>query len=620
MGSTGRGSRRSGTGRTGRSATTRRRRGGTPTGGPSSGSFRTIDGNDNANFLYRVSGVVSAGAEGNEVTRMTRFALSTVAVVSLFAALNASAAPPGAKKPKLVVVVVIDQLRASDLQRLGAHLDGGFKRLLAGGAVLDGHYGHQNTYTGPGHALILSGSYGYLNGITQNKWFNRATNQSEGMLYDANAKPLVGVAEPSDDTSPRNFIGSTVGDELRLASGGAAKSVAVALKERGALLLGGRIGQAYFFSEAAGEMTSSNYYMAKLPDWADSFNARKLPEQAFGKSWERALPVGAYVLSGVDDNPWEGDQLGLKRTFPHPINGGVAKPGPKFYEAFTMSPFGIDYQFAFAQGAVEGEKLGARGVTDLLAISVSSTDLIGHNFGVYSHESEDALVRTDRALGAFLGWLDGKLGKDGYLTVLTADHGAAMPPEQAAKLGLGGARVKKAQIKAAIGAALDARFGTKGADWVLALEDPCIYLNTKLIAERKLDRAEVEQVAGEALVALPGFAGYFTRTQIERGWMPQTAAARAVTRSFHRGRSGDVVAVQAPFSYWGKYGEKEFGGSHGSFYRYDTDVPLVLAGAPFRAGYHGQAEMVDLAATLARVLGVAVPAGCEGEPLVRVLK
>src|SRR5262249_42863586 len=152
------------------------------------------------------------------------------------------------------------QMRNADLSRLSPHFTGGFKRLMSTGAVLDGHYGQQNTYTGPDHALILSGSYGYLNGIIQNKWFHRAANRSEGMLHDEDAKFLTdGAPTPEDDTSPRNFNGSTIGDELRLASGMAAKSVALALKERGALLLGGRTGQAYFFSEAAGEMTSSTY-------------------------------------------------------------------------------------------------------------------------------------------------------------------------------------------------------------------------------------------------------------------------------------------------------------------------------------------------------------------------
>lgn len=516
-----------------------------------------------------------------------------------------------------MVVVVIDQLRRSDLDRFEPHFTGGFKRLREGGALLDGHYGQQNTYTGPGHALILSGSYGYLNGIIQNKWYNRARARSEAMLFDPEAKYLgQGDATPEDETSPRNFLGSTIGDELRMASGGAARVIAVALKERGALLLGGRLGTAYFFGEKTGDMTSSTWYMNELPRWVQAFNQQRLSDKAFGTQWERALPATAYAPV-ADDAPWEGNILGLGRTFPHRLDGQEKAPGPKFYEAFMTSPAGIDYTFDFARAAVEGEQLGGRGTTDLLAISVSPTDFIGHAYGHGSQEVEDALVRTDRALGAFFTFLDSKLGAGTWLAVLTADHGAAMPPEQAKKLGLPGERTKKAAIKAAITAALDARFGT--GDWVVALEDPSIYLDRKLIAERKLPPEQVEEAAGEALLQLPGFVGFVTRTSLLRGALPPTAAARAVARSFFPQRAGDVIAVQAPFSYWGKYGEKDYGGSHGSFYRYDTDVPLWLYGTPFRPGWHGQAEMVDLAATLGRVLGVTLPAACEGEPLVRVL-
>ena len=542
-------------------------------------------------------------------------ALSSVASAQV---LPKSSPAAGPQRPKLVVTVVIDQLRWSDLYRLAPQLSGGLKRLLATGAVFTGHYGHQNTYTGPGHALVLSGSYGSVNGIIQNKWFNRATGRSEGMMYDPDAKYLAGETSAGDDTSPRNFIGSTVGDELKLATGGAAKTVAVALKERGALLLGGRTGTAWFFAEATGEMMSSTYYMKELPAWVRDWNGKRLADQAFGKTWERQKPVGAYVLAGPDDSPYEANLLGLGKTFPHKVTGGEAKPGPKYWEAFTMTPFGIDFQMQFARAAVENEKLGQRGVTDLLAMSVSSTDLIGHTYGVYSHETEDALYATDKALGQFFDWLDGKLGKGGYWVVLTADHGAAQPPEQAAALGLAGVRTKKASIKKAVTDALVAKYGA--GEWVVALEDPSIYLNWKLIDEKKLDRAAVEETAGEGLMTLPGFAGYVTRTQLLRGWLPPTPQARAIARSFHPARAGDVIAVQAPFSYWGKYGEKEVGGSHGSFYRYDTDVPLVFAGAPFAQGYKGQAEMVDLAATLSALLGVAAPAGCEGEPLLRALR
>ncbi|HEX9142783.1 MAG TPA: alkaline phosphatase family protein, partial [Candidatus Binatia bacterium] len=448
-----------------------------------------------------------------------RAALSLVLVTAFVASAPAAVIPE--KKPKLVVVVVVDQLRRGDLDRLAPQLTGGFKRLREQAAVFDGHYGQQNTYTGPGHALILSGSYGYLNGIFQNKWFNRATNRSEGMLFDPQSKPIgIAEADPGDDTSPRNLLGSTVGDELKMATEGVARVVSLALKERGALLLGGHLGTAYFFVDKIGQMTSSTYYMQDLPPWVKAFNAQKIPDKAFGTVWERALPAAAYTAP--DDQPWEADVQGIGRTFPHKLDGREKTPGPKFYEAFTTSPAGIDYTFDFARAAVEGEQLGARGTTDLLAISVSPTDLIGHGYGNNAQESVDALARTDRALGEFFKYLDGKFGKDGWIAAVTADHGASMPPEEAKTLRLDGERVKKARIKAALTAALDARFG-KG-DWIVALEDPSIYLNRKIIEERKLDLMLVEETAGEALFTIPGFVGYVTRSNLVRGLMPPTEA------------------------------------------------------------------------------------------------
>lgn len=530
----------------------------------------------------------------------------------------AHAAPPKpTDAPKLVVVVVVDQMRRVEIDRLQPYLTGGFRRLLNEGARLDGHYGQQNTYTGPGHALILSGSYGYLNGIFQNKWFNRATGRSESMLFDEKATVInQAPIEPGDDSSPRNFYGSTVGDELRLFNGGKSKVISLAVKERGALLLGGRTGTAFFFGESTGDWTTSTYYMPTLPAWVTAFNQRRLADQFFGKDWTRTLPEAAYGPE-PDDQPWEGDVLGLGRTFPHKITGKEAKPTGKFWEAFMTSPFGIDHTFEFAKAAIEGEQLGADEITDVLAISVSPTDFVGHAFGTYSHETRDAFVRTDRALGEFFTYLDKRLGKKGWIAVVTADHGSAQPPERAAKLGLYAERIKKAPIKNAVQSALEAKYG-KG-EWVLALEDPSIYLNRKLIEERKLDPEQVERTAGDAAMTVPGFISYFTRTQLLHQGLPPTVGARAVARSFFPPRAGDVLLVQAPFSFWGKYGEKEVGSTHGSFYRYDTDVPLFFLGAPFASGYFGEAEQVDIAATLARLLNVNQPAACEGQPITEIL-
>lgn len=528
--------------------------------------------------------------------------------------------PPGGLRkevpPRLVVLLVADQFRAEFLTRFGRDFGPkGFRRLLGEGAVFTGRYEQQNTYTGPGHALLASGSFAYVNGIMQNKFYNFATKRSESMLFDGSAKLLHGETTPDDETSPRNFEGSTIGDELRLASP-QSKVLGLALKDRGAIMLAGRTGTAYFQSEATGDVTTSTYYRSELPEWLQKLNAQRPTDAAFGKSWDRVLPKDRYV--GADDSKWEAEGKGLGRTFPHPVTGKLAKPGPDFYTTFQHSPFGIDLTFTLAKAAIEGESLGGRGVTDLIGISVTPTDLAGHAYGPYSHEMQDMIFRLDAAIADFLTYLDRRYKPGEVVLAFTADHGAVPIPEEMKERGLSAARLKKAQIKDAVTKALGERFGA--GDWVVALEDPSVYLNRPMIAEKKLDPALVERIAAEAVLGLPGVAGAYTRTQLLNGWLPPTRIAQLVARSFYPARSGDVVLVQSPFSFWGKYGEKDQGSTHGSAFRYDTDVPLIFVGSAFVPGNYGVASQNDLAATIARVLGIAEPAGCEGDVLERALR
>jgi predicted AlkP superfamily pyrophosphatase or phosphodiesterase len=568
---------------------------------------------------------------------------------------SARASSAAAARPKLLVVMVIDQFRADYLSRFEPYFgETGFKRLAKDGASWTGHYGHYATYTGPGHALILSGSYPSANGIGANKFYSPETLRSEAMVFDAQSEILGMKKTDLDmDVSPRNFIGSTLGDELSLATGQRSRTVALATKGRGAILLGGRLGKAYFMNDDTGEMTTSTYYSTVLPNWVVGWNTKKVADASFGKEWGRALPETAYT--GPDDAKGEGDSKGLGKVFPHKVTGKLAAPGPDYYEAFVQTPFANDYEFDFAKAAVENEQLGARGVTDVLAISLSALDLAGHTFGPSSHEVEDIVARLDGQIGAFLEWIYGRLGQENVMVLVTADHGALPVPEQMAALGFEAGRIKKKSISEAVEAALTARFGAppavapaagksaakpaeseksgeKGGDkaakpgagakpeakpdakekWVVALEDPHIYLNRAAIAAKKLDPDEVERVAGEAAAALKGFGGFFTRSQLLRGAVPHTPLATSILRSYYAPRGGDVVMWTLPYYIWGKYGEKDTGSTHGTYYAYDAEVPVLLAGPGVRPGKYGVREQVDIAATLSRLVGVTSPAACEG--------
>lgn len=529
--------------------------------------------------------------------------------------------PSGTKtipQPKLVVLIIADQFRADNLTRMGPlFVQGGLRKLISQGAFAIGRYGQQNTYTGPGHALIATGSYGYINGITQNKFWNRQSNQSESMLYDGTVQVL-GESQltAEDDSSPRNLLGSTIFDELKLAQRNA-RVVSVSLKARGAILLGGHLGSAYFFSDQTGEMTTSTYYAKDLPDWVKRWNARKLANASFNTQWERLLPAENY--QNPDDAPYEADLKGLGRVFPHPLHGKLSAPGPSYYETITMTPVGLDLEMDFLRAALDGEQLGKRDATDVLAVSISGTDLAGHLYGPYSHEYQDMVLRLDRAVAELLSDLEKRFRPGEVMVAFAADHGAAPIPDELSQRGIGASRIKKPLIKEKVQKALVEHFGVKG-EWVIALEDPSIYLSQKLIAEAKVDPAVVEDVAGRALLEIPGVLGYFSRTQLLRGWVPPTDVGVSVTRSYFPGRGGEVVLVTAPFYYWGKYGDKELGTSHGTFYRYDTDVPVAFYGPWFVPGEHGVIDMVDFAATLSHVLRLTPPAACAGRPVMQILR
>jgi predicted AlkP superfamily pyrophosphatase or phosphodiesterase len=527
-------------------------------------------------------------------------------------------------RPRLVVVIVLDQFRADNLTRFMPYFgEGGFKWLLRNGASLtSAHYTHATTYTGPGHATLLSGSYAHVNGIIGNRWFNRDKGRLESMFYDPDSRLLGLESGPSDETSPRNFIGTNLCDQLLLSNNFKSKAVAISLKDRAAMMLAGKLGKAYWYHEGLGAITSSSFYMKELPSWVREFNARKIPDSYFGKKWDKSLPEAAYSISRADDFPFETDFKGMGKTFPHPLGDKSGKPSPDFYEAFTCTPFGTDYELELARKAIEQEALGADDYPDILGISITGTDIVGHNYGPESQEMQDIVCRTDEQLAVFFDYLNGKFKKGEVLIALTSDHGACPVPEYMASLGVDAGRIKKKQLSDAIEGALGARFGAANPDskWILSLEDPGVYLNWAMIAERKLDRAEVERAAGEAALKVKGIAGFFTRSQFLNGALPPNRWAAQFEKSFYPERSGDVLLMTKPYYFWGTYGERDTGSTHGSPYEYDTHVPLILTGSGIRQGaYAGSVDMADLAPTLASLLGISAPAGCEGRRLNEIL-
>lgn len=520
--------------------------------------------------------------------------------------------------PKLVVVVVIDGLPQDQILKYrDQYGPGGFKLLLDEGAwFASAHHGHAVTVTAPGHAEVLTGAYPYQSGIVENDWIDRSTL---ARVYCTEDPAHTYLGEPTnrhDGTSPANLRVSTLGDELRYANGGKSKVLSISGKDRGAILLAGKTGTAYMYLESSGRFVSSTYYLRSYPSWHARYYADRPQDRWFGKTWTPLLPESAYARSIPDGQPWFGNYRNFGSRFPFRLGRGGTSPDTAYYATLVLSPFGDEYALDFARAAIEGEALGRNpaGVTDLLALSLSSHDYVNHSFGPESRQSHDHLLRLDRALAAFFSYLRESVGMDAVLIALTADHGFMNAPEYSARLGFASGRIDSRKLLADLNRHLSARFG--GGPYALRFSRPTILLDYERIARRSLARAEVESEAARYLQGTEGVAAVFTRSQLSAG-LGSGRLQTLVQRAWDSERSGDLFIVLKPYFAFGR-----IPATHGSPYAYDTNVPLMLYGGRWiRAGTHTRhAEVVDLAPTLAFLLGTRLPSGSEGRVLGEALK
>lgn len=523
-----------------------------------------------------------------------------------------------ANKAKLVLVIVVDQFRYDYLERF-ADLFGnaGFKRLMSQGAFFtNANYDYVPTYTACGHAAIFTGSIPAQNGIVGNAFFDRDIGKVRAMVTDDSAHLVTaaGASQKSGAPSPRDLIGTTVGDQMRLSTNFQSKVVAASLKDRSAVLPGGqRPNGAFWYNEATGEFVSSDYYFKELPAWVKKFDTSNKPDKYFGMKWERTLPAGAYERAQAANLPQQRSALGSH--FPYVVTGGEEKPGPKFYNAFEYSPFASEYLEEFGKAALDAESLGADESPDLLSISFSSPDLTGHAYGPDSQEVEDTYIRLDRVLADLLSFIDKRVGLANTIVAVTGDHGVVPVPEYMKSKGYDAGRLSGREVVDAANKALGARFGE--GKWVVGFVNDQLYLDHKLLADKKVNGAEAERMAGEAALSVSGIVSYFTRTQIMEGRMAAGPIARRVTNGFYSKRSGDVWVITKPLYF---FSEGEIPTTHGSAYNYDTHVPIILVGAGVLPGrYNAACSPSDIAPTLAALLAVEPPANRTGRVLVEAL-
>jgi hypothetical protein len=519
----------------------------------------------------------------------------------------------------LAVLIIFDQMRADYLEHWqplwGA---GGFRRLQAEGAWFTNcHYPFACTETGPGHATLATGRSPSSHGIVGNYWYDR---RAGGAAYCvAGVRPYRAVpagAAGEGPSTPERLLGPTLADALREASGGKARVFSLSLKDRAAVLLAGRLPDAcYWFDLWTGGFMTSTYYRDEPHRWVAEFDRRRPADRWFGKDWDRLRPDLDYLRhSGPDDAPGEATGWVQGRTFPHPTTGGLDRLKNKphanrdYYGAVSTSPFGNELLLELAKTAIDAEGLGGGATQDLLLLSFSATDAIGHSWGPDSQEMLDAVLRADRLVADLLAHLDARVGAGRYLVVLTSDHGVCPLPEVTRARKQDAGRVSLKRLREEANEALSRTYGDGGEKgrWIEATADNWLYLNHKLLAQRGLRAADVEATLARAMEGQRGVLAAYTRTQLAGDGPAGDPVGQAVRRSFHPDRSGDVAVVLRPYFI---PSDDLVGTTHGSPHPYDTHVPLLVYGPRVRPGRRAEAVSPQaVAGILGTALGLAPPA------------
>jgi predicted AlkP superfamily pyrophosphatase or phosphodiesterase len=528
-----------------------------------------------------------------------------------------------AASPKLIVVISLDQFRYDYIARFQQHFGkNGFTYLLKNGANFsNASFKHATTTTGPGHATMLSGSYPSTHGIIANDWFNRDRNKSVYCVDDESVR-IVGGEGPGK--SPRKFIGSTLGDELRLKTSFQSKVISLSNKDRAAILMAGKNPSGVYWQMDSVFVTST-YYRNELPEWVANFNRSKFIDTFYKREWRKKLPEAAYRIVDDDDVPYEQQRDGFDRTFPHRVVGkDSTRITPSYYWALSRSPFGAEVLNELAQRAIVGEELGRRGVTDLLCVSFSSPDIVGHAYGPHSHEVMDMVLRMDDILADFLSFINKKIGLKNCLIVLTADHGVAPAPEFILKHNpsADAGRVSYSSIWQACTTGLNRKFGEpKEGKWIKSIVANNIYFDRSVVTAMNYPTVDwlARELADSLRLFAPIAAASTSRELSQASGNPDRLGLEyKMKKGFMKTRSGDVVYALKP--YWTE-GDSPEGASHGEPYEYDAHVPLIFVGSGIRSGkYFGEVSPVDIAPTLSALLGIEFPAGREGRVLSEALR
>jgi predicted AlkP superfamily pyrophosphatase or phosphodiesterase len=525
-------------------------------------------------------------------SRLALFLIATLILLPLHSAMGS--AYNG--HPRLVVVIVIDQFRADYLERYREQFgEGGFRLLLDKGAYFaDCSYNYANTRTAPGHATLFTGAYSNGHGIVANEWWDPQKKKMVTSVQD-DSTHLVGTDDKSAGASPHNLMASTLGDQLKLASQGKSRVFGIALKDRAAILPAGYAADAaYWIDHQSGTWITSTYYRDALPKWAADFNTGNRAAKYWDREWRDG--AGNVLRSTAHKKTAHGDEAG-------------------FYEVVGSTPFANDYEFEFAKELMLYEQVGMGPATDLLVISLSANDILGHQVGPDSPEMHAMALALDRQLADFFDFLGHQVGLANVWIALSADHGVAPVPAVAAKLRLPSGVVNDDALRAEANKTLSGKLSSgRQTEFIKALDYPVAWLNEEAFTAAKVKEEDAERQVGESLKKI-GFRGYFTKSQLAAGNVPATDLGRQYLNSYSPEAGWYVLGVPAPFSVASPHGT-----DHATPYSYDTHVPLAFYGLAFQPGtYRTHAEPVDLAPTFASLLGIIPPTHSVGRVLSEAL-
>lgn len=503
------------------------------------------------------------------------------------------------KKPKLVVGIVVDQMRYDYLIRFKERFgEGGFKRLMKGLNCVDAHYNYVPTFTGPGHASIYTGYTPSANGIVGNAWYSREEKKNVNCVEDSKVK-TVGSDSDYGKFSPKNLKKKTMMELLKESLAG--KSISVSFKNRGAILPAGSESDGVFWYDYTnGNFISSTAYGDKLATWAEKFNKQQIVDAYIDSTWSTLYPIDTYTSSRSDDNHFEVALNNGKPVFPY--NMKSLSKDKSIYELFSFTPWANQFLLNFAMEAIIAEELGKDNKTDFLNISISSTDIAGHMFGPYSVEIEDMYLRLDQSLERLFMILDKQIGEENYVIFLTADHGVVPNPDYLKDQGKQGGFVNITDLKERLEAIYLKNFKAKG--FISEIKNNNIYFNEKAIKARKVSMKRVLFTTKEFLMKWEGIEVVFERDSLIQNEQ-KDHKAQMVKMGVNE-RSGELIFLTKHGYLPTEKDPKEYRGtSHGSVWEYDTHVPLLFYGNGIPASIRKEkTEITDIAPTILNYLNV----------------